>query len=92
MSDPLSPDLSRRLESMIRIGRVVAVDPAAARCRVKSGELETEFLPWLERRMGETRDWDPPTIGEQVMVLSPSGEVAGGIVLTGIPSDASPPP
>jgi phage baseplate assembly protein V len=76
--------LSRLIENLIRIGTVSAVDHAAARCRVASGELDTEWLPWIDRRAGATRTWDPPTVGEQVIVLSPSGEPAGGIVLTGI--------
>ncbi|MCL2020930.1 MAG: phage baseplate assembly protein V [Betaproteobacteria bacterium] len=85
-------DANRRLESLCRIGTVAEVDYAAAKCRVQSGGLLTDWLPWLERRMGDTRDWDPPFIGEQAIILSPSGETASGVVLTGIPSDANPPP
>jgi phage baseplate assembly protein V len=76
--------LSRLLANMIRVGTVAAVDHAAARCRVASGELLSDWLPWLEHRAGATRTWDPPTVGEQVLLLSPSGEPAAGIVLTGI--------
>lgn len=84
--------LSRLVENLIRVGTVAAVDHAAARCRVASGELLTEWLPWLEHRAGATLTWDPPTIGEQVIILSPSGEPAGGIVLTGIFCTAHPAP
>lgn len=84
--------LSRLVENLIRVGTVAAVDHAAARCRVASGELVTEWLPWLEHRAGNTLTWDPPTIGEQVIILSPSGEPAGGIVLTGIFCTAHPAP
>lgn len=84
--------LSRLVENLIRVGTVAAVDHAAARCRVASGELVTEWLPWLEHRAGNTLTWDPPTIGEQVIILSPSGEPAGGIVVTGIFSTAQPAP
>lgn len=84
--------LSRLIENLIRIGTVSAVDHVAARCRVASGELDTEWLPWIDRRAGNTLTWDPPTVGEQVLVFSPSGEPAGGIVLTGIFSDAHPAP
>jgi phage baseplate assembly protein V len=90
--DTLSPDNSRRIESLNRIGTVSAVDPEAGKCRVKSGQLESEWLRWLERRAGTTNDWDPPTVGEQCLILSPSGEVAGGLVLLGIPSDEHPQP
>ena len=84
--------LSRLVENLIRIGTISAVDHAAARCRVASGELESEWLPWLEQRAGDTRTWEPPTVGEQVILLSPSGEPAGGIVLTGIFRSAHPAP
>ncbi len=88
--DPV--ELSRRLENLIRIGTVAAVDHPAARCRVATGGLLTHWLPWFAARAGATRAWDPPTVGEQVMVFSPSGEPAGGIVLTGIYADAAPTP
>ncbi len=54
------------------------------RCRVNSGGLLTGWLPWFNQRSGTTRDWDPPTTGEQCIILSPSGEVGAGIVLLGI--------
>lgn len=76
--------LSRLVENLIRIGSVIAVDHAVARCRVASGELESQWLPWIDRRAGNTRTWEPPTVGEQVVILSPSGEPAGGVVLTGL--------
>lgn len=84
--------LSRLVENLIRVGTIAEVDHAAARCRVASGELLTEWLPWLEHRAGNTRTWDPPTVGEQVIILSPSGEPAGGIALTGIFRSAHPAP
>lgn len=85
-------DANRRLESVVRIGTVQAVDYTAGKCRVQTGGLLTEWLPWMERRCGDTRDWDPPFIGEQVTIFASSGELAGGVVLSGIPSDRFPPP
>lgn len=85
-------ELSRRLENMIRLGTVAAVDHVKALCRVDSGGLLTDWLPWFERRAGQTRTWDPPTVGEQVLVLSPSGEPAGGLVLVGLYRAAHPAP
>lgn len=82
-------ELSRRLENLLRIGTVHSVDHGQARCRVQSGELVTQWLPWIERRAGQTTTWNPPTIGEQCMVLSPSGEPAGGVVIYGTYSAAN---
>lgn len=91
-ADTQSADINRRLESIIRQGRIMAVDHYAALCRVKSGELESDWLPWIERRAGTTCDWDPPTVGEQCVLFSPSGDPATGFVLTGVFSNAHPAP
>ncbi|SPR99550.1 Bacteriophage P2 Baseplate assembly protein GPV [Cupriavidus taiwanensis] len=56
--------------------------------RVKAGGMTTDWLPWLERRAGATRTWNPPTVGEQVVLLCPSGELRNGVILTGVPTDA----
>lgn len=83
-------ELNRRLENLIRLGTIAAVDPATARCRVKTGGLDTEWLPWLAQRAGSDRDWNPPSVGEQCMVACPSGDPAIGVVLLGIYSSAAP--
>ena len=80
-------DTLRRLDNLVRLGRIAAVDHDAARCRVQTGGNLTGWLPWLAQRAGTTRTWCPPTVGEQVIILSPSGEPAGGIVLTGLYSE-----
>lgn len=85
-------ELSRRLESLIRSGTISAVDHGKALCRVHTGQLETDWLPWLERRAGATRSWNPPTEGEQVVLLCPSGDPASGFVLLGLYADANPAP
>jgi phage baseplate assembly protein V len=81
-------ELSRRIENIIRFGTIAEVDLAARRVRVQSGELLTDWLKWRTDRAGSTRTWNPPTIGEQVMILSPSGELGNGIVMPSIYSDA----
>lgn len=85
-------ELSRRLENLIRFGTIHSIDYDAERVRVQTGGLVTNWLRWLEYRAGETTTWDPPTMFEQVVVLSPSGEAAGGVVLRGLHSDSIVPP
>lgn len=85
-------ELSRRLDNLILLGTIAEIDLDRALCRVESGGLLTAWLPWFSRRAGGTSDWDPPTIGEQCIVLSPSGESAAGFVLVGLYSDANPAP
>lgn len=77
-------DLARRIDNLIRLGTIAEVDHGRALCRVQTGGLLTDWLPWFARRAGNTLTWCPPTVGEQVMVFCPSGEPAAGMVLTGL--------
>ncbi|WP_302141742.1 phage baseplate assembly protein V [Halomonas alkalicola] len=85
-------ELLRLIHNLIRLGTIAEVDHATARCRVQIGELTTARLPWLELRAGETRTWNPPTLGEQVLVLSPGGDLSAGVVLSGLYRQAHPAP
>ncbi|CNJ94023.1 baseplate assembly protein V [Yersinia mollaretii] len=88
----LIADLKRLLANIIRIGIVSEVDLANGLCRVKIGNLETDWLNWLTLRAGRVRFWSAPSKGEQVMVLSIGGELTTGFVLPAIFSDANPAP
>lgn len=93
LDTPIAPlDLLRRLENLLRPGTVQAVDHAAARVRIASGDLLTDWLPWVERRAGTSSTWSPPTVGEQCLLLCPGGEMAAGLVLVGLYSDNHPAP
>lgn len=85
-------ELARLLQNIIRVGTILAIDHAAQRVRVKIGRLNTDWRPWIERRAGNSKTWDPPTLGEQVVVLSPGGDLSAGYVLAAVNSDANPAP
>ena len=80
-------DIARRLENLLRLGTIVSVDYAAVRCRVKSGALLTASIPWITPRAGSARTWWAPSVGEQVMILSPGGDPARAVVLPSINTD-----
>ncbi|RMT70237.1 hypothetical protein ALP29_03634 [Pseudomonas syringae pv. avii] len=82
--------LARLIENLIRFGTIAEVQDAPPRVRVKTGDLLTAWLPWIAARAGQDVEWDPPTIDEQVVLFSPSGQLANGVVLTGIYCDAIP--
>ncbi|WP_429503136.1 phage baseplate assembly protein V [Pseudomonas sp. 2835] len=84
-------DLARLIENLVRLGTVEAVQMQPPRVKVKSGSIITAWRPWLSLRAGADREWDPPTEGEQVILISPSGLLAQGVVLTGLFSDLVPP-
>lgn len=83
-------ELARLIENLIRIGTIAEVDLVKARVRVQTGDLLTGWLPWRTARAGADREWNPPTIDEQVLLLSPSGQLANGVAITGLFSDAHP--
>ena len=87
-------ELHRRVSNLLKIGRIEAVDYADAipRCRVRIADLLTGWLPMLALRAGPDNCWWPLEINEQVMVLSPSGDPAQGVVLGAIHQQPFPAP
>lgn len=85
-------ELERRLSNVVTIGRVTQVDENNARVKVKIGDIETTWLKWGEEKAGADRSWSCPDKNEQVVVVSPSGDLAQGIVSRRLYQLASPPP
>ncbi|MBT9186357.1 phage baseplate assembly protein V [Pectobacterium punjabense] len=85
-------ELQRLLRNLIRVGVVTHVNTADALCRVQTGDMTTNWLNWLTRRAGRSRDWWAPSIGEQVLILSIGGELDTAFVLPGIYSNDNPAP
>lgn len=90
-------DIPADLAGMVRIGTVISVDLAGARCVVRYGDpedeepAETPPIRWLSPRAGLTRVWSPPSVGEQVLLLAPDAQVGSAVALCGIVQDAFPP-
>lgn len=86
-------DLERRLSNLLRVGIIQNKgDEPDDRVRVKIGDLHTAPIRWLTHRAGNDRDWWKPEDGEQVLVLSPSGDLAQGVVLPALYRDQYPAP
>ena len=43
--------------------------------------METDFLPWANSNSGSNNSWNPPEIDEQVIILSPSGDLSQAVIL-----------
>ncbi|MEF1312046.1 phage baseplate assembly protein V [Vibrio mytili] len=90
-------DLQRRMANMIRRGRVHSVDfeqsPPRVKVEYEKGAV-TGWLPWISGRESNKHrtDWEPLAIGEQVIILSESGELSAGVVLPSLPDATSPVP
>ncbi len=82
----------RLITNLIRTGTVSEVDKANWLCRVKTGDLETNWINWLTTRAGETRTAWSPSVGEQVVLLSLGGNLETAFALPAIYSDTFPPP
>lgn len=72
-------------------GRILEVDQATGMVRVQAGDVETDWIRWSTGRAGATRIWSPPSVGEQVAVFMPSGDVAGAFAIGGFHQDEFPP-
>ncbi len=87
-------EILRRMENAVRLGTIAAVRHSApARCRVKTGNLTTGWIPWLAQRAGGDQrgaQWWPPVVGEQCLLLAPGGDLLQAVALPGIYSDATP--
>ena len=88
----MSDDVPRILSNLIRYGTVAAVQVDPPRVRVAIGSLLTQPLPWCTARAGTVSWWSPPSVGEQVVVFSPHGDLAAGFVLPALHADHAPPP
>ncbi|MEJ2769069.1 phage baseplate assembly protein V [Mycetohabitans sp. B46] len=89
-------EMCRLIVNLIRKGVVLDVNCASCppTCRVAAGDatdsgsagLQTNWIPWVTLAAGTTREWLPPTKGEQVL-LCPMGDPAQGVALRGLFSD-----
>jgi phage baseplate assembly protein V len=76
-------DSARRLSNVIRYGKVKEADYAKALIRVElqDGELVSDWIPWITLRAGKDKFWWAPEVGEVMLLLAPSGELANAVAL-----------
>lgn len=85
-------DIERRLANLLKVGTVEEVDHDNALARVRIGDNLTKPLPWLTARAGGDGTWWPVEVGEQVLILSPCGDLTQGVILPSLYRTASPAP
>lgn len=85
-------ELFRLVTNLIRFGTVAEVDYHAQRVRVCTGNNLTDWRPWLTLRAGTTQTWCPPSVGEQVILLSPEGDLLQAVALPAVYSEQYPTP
>jgi phage baseplate assembly protein V len=100
MPGPVDPnqllaDLQRQIANIVRVGAIAEVDHGATPPLVRvqlTDSVRTDWRPYIEQRAGDTGTWNPPTVGECVVLFSPGGRTEGGIVLAGLPTATHPAP
>lgn len=84
-------EIWRRLENLVRWGTVAAYDDNRRKVRCQSGGNTTTWIKWVAGAAGKNvKKWRPPTIGEQVLIFSPGGEMTQAAAIGGIFSDDEP--
>jgi len=77
-------ELARRLDNLVRYGVIeqtdFTTDPIQPRVRVRTGEILTAWIPISSVRANSDAEHDPVQIGEHVILLAPSGELAQAVV------------
>ncbi|CAM5398625.1 hypothetical protein AFEL58S_01999 [Afipia felis] len=78
--------LDRRLNNMVREAKVTEIDAEKGLVKVEAHGLKSGWSPWLTPA-GDIMEWNPPTVGERVVFMSPTGEPGQGFLLHGGYSD-----
>jgi phage baseplate assembly protein gpV len=82
-------DLDRRLGAMLQVGTVVSINNAKATARVQIGDLETIDIIVGQIRSGAIKIHWMPSVGEQVSVIAPSGDLARAYIMGSLPIDGN---
>lgn len=80
----------RLLANLVKYGRIKSVDAAEG---VATVDFDGEIVPgltWAKPSAGKTRKWWVPSVGEQVCVMSPSGDLAQGTIAFSMEQDEFP--
>lgn len=85
-------EIMRLITNLIRTGTVTEVDRDNWLCRVKVGNLETNWINWLTLRAGNSRTWWKPSVREQVVLFSLGGNLETAFALPDVYSNQFPLP
>ena len=82
-------ELDRRLANIVQMGQVIAIDSATMRARIQIGDLVTPMIPVAQLASGAIKLHWMPSVGEQVVVHAPSGEMGAAFVQGSVPQNGS---
>lgn len=82
-------ELERLISNLLRVGVVEEVNTEKMVCRVRTGDILTDWVRWGTDRAGAGRSWWAPVAGEQVIIGAVNGELTTAFVLCSLYSDAN---
>lgn len=82
-------ELERLISNLLRVGVVEEVNTEKMVCRVRTGDILTDWIRWGTDRAGAGRSWWAPVAGEQVIIGAVNGELTTAFVLCSLYSDAN---
>lgn len=92
MTAQILSEQQRRLHNIATIGTVFDVNPDDQSMRLDVGDNQTDWLPIPALAAGQVRVWRCPSVGEQFLLVSPSGELANAIPVLSLYSNQHPSP
>lgn len=85
-------ELNRLICNLVRIGSVTEIDFERYVARVITGENTTDWIRWAVLRAGSASTWWAPSVGEQVILFAPGGDLENALIWGSLYSDSVPPP
>lgn len=82
-------EADRRIANVLAVGSIVSIENTTGRARVRIGDLETPPIPVMQIRSGAIRMHWMPSVGEQVTLAAPSGDMARAFVMGALPIDGN---
>ena len=92
MTAQILSEQQRRLHNIATIGTVFDVNPDEQTMRLDVGDNQTDWLPIPALAAGHVRVWRCPSVGEQFLLVSPSGDLANAIPVISLYSNKHPSP
>lgn len=83
MSEFTLSQVMQALERLIMVATVIERNGAKAKVKWSEDGAESDWLPIAQLGSEAQKFWIPPTAGTQVVVFSPGGNTAHGIIFPG---------
>ena len=82
-------EADRQIANVLQLGKIEEIDNATGRARVRVGDLLLPPIPVMQLRSGAIRMHWMPSVGEQVTLAAPSGDMARAFIMGSLPIDGN---